>query len=69
MKIHTWHSPGVLVNLLCSTMLVSERSQAPEVKSAQLLVVLKGEAKTRVARQTERQREEVGWCMLREYGD
>ena len=58
--IHTWHSPGVSVNLLCSTMLVSESSQAPEVKSAQLLVVLKGEDETKVARQTERKREKVG---------
>ena len=52
--IHTWHSPAVSVNLLWSTMLVSERSQAPEVKSAQLLVVLKGEDETRVDRETKR---------------
>ena len=62
--IHTWHSPGVLVNLFWATILVSESSQAPEVKSAQLLVVLKGEAETLEARQTERKREKVGWCII-----
>ncbi len=45
-----WHSPGVLVALLFTT-LISERSQAPTKKSSQLAVKW-GEADVRETRKT-----------------